>query len=140
MSNIYYLLAAQASSFLTLPLSQTQSVRTNFVPYYSLCSTCVTYRASCHSTGHQVLPNQLLPREAGDFLWGWKYSKDVSLPAILSYMQQVWTKLWIDIHICQNHECLSQSPANLGIYQNFSLKRIFFKISPSENTFSRSLS
>ena len=34
LSNFHYLLAAEASSFLIYPLSQTQSIRTLLVPYY----------------------------------------------------------------------------------------------------------
>ena len=34
LSNFHYLLAAEASSFLIYPLSQTQLVRTLLVPYY----------------------------------------------------------------------------------------------------------
>ena len=36
LSNLYYLLAAQVSSFLIQPLSKTQSVRTSLVPYHSV--------------------------------------------------------------------------------------------------------
>ena len=54
-SSLYNLLAAQASSFLIHPPSQTQSVRTILVLYHSLCSTCVTYVTPYHTIGHQVL-------------------------------------------------------------------------------------
>ena len=58
LSIFFYLLAAQTSSFLIHPLSQTQSVRAPLVPYYSLFSTCVTYGMLCHVICHQVLPTQ----------------------------------------------------------------------------------
>ena len=66
-------------SFLRL----TQSVRQPLVPYPSLCSTFFTYRTSCRSIGHQVLPIQPLPREAEDFHRGRKYPRDV---ALLTYL------------------------------------------------------
>ena len=58
LSNLYYLLAAQASSSLIHPLSQTQSVRTSLVPYHLLCSTCVTNGTPYHAIGHHVLTTQ----------------------------------------------------------------------------------
>ena len=64
----YYLLSAQASSFLIHPLSQTQKVKTPLVPYHSLCSTRVSYGTSCYFICHQVLPTQSLPRKREDFL------------------------------------------------------------------------
>ena len=80
LSNLYYLLAAQASSFLIHFLSRRQSVRPHLVASTtSLCSPCVTYGTSCHAIGHQVLPTQPLPREAEDFLGGDKYSNHVPL-------------------------------------------------------------
>ena len=54
-SSLYYLLAAQASSFLIHPLSQTQSVRTTLVLYHSLYSTCVTYVTPYHTIGYHIL-------------------------------------------------------------------------------------
>ena len=45
----------------------TQSVRLPLISYSLLCSTCVTYRTSCLSIGHQVVSIQLLPGEAEDF-------------------------------------------------------------------------
>ena len=62
-----------------------QSVRLPLVTYPSLCSTCVTYRTPCHAIGHQVLPTQLLPREAKDFPTGDKYFKHVPLLTYLIY-------------------------------------------------------
>ena len=56
LSNLYYLLAAQASSVLIYHLSRAQSVRTLLVPYHLQCSACLTYRMPCHAIGHQVLP------------------------------------------------------------------------------------
>ena len=42
----------------------TQSVRLTMVTYTLLCSTCMTYQTLCYAIGHQVLPTQLLSREA----------------------------------------------------------------------------
>ena len=47
LSNLSYLLAAQAPCFLIHPLFL-NTVRTPLVPYHSLCSTCVTYRMLCN--------------------------------------------------------------------------------------------
>ena len=63
----------------------TQSVRLPLVTYPSLCSTCVTYRMLCHATGHQVLPNQPLPKEVEDFPRGDKYFKHMPPPTYLIY-------------------------------------------------------
>ena len=81
----FYLLVAQASSFLIHPPFPTQSVRLPLVTYPSLCSTCVTYRTLCHAIGHQVLPTQPLPREVEDFPRGDKYFKHVPPPTYLIY-------------------------------------------------------
>ena len=59
LSNLYYLLAAQALGFLIHSLLQTQSVRLQLVPCPSLCTPCVLYRMPCHTIGHQVVPTQL---------------------------------------------------------------------------------
>ena len=72
LSNLYYLLAAQASNFLICSLSRTQSIRPHLVASTSPCSPCVTYGRLCHSISHQVLPTQPLPREAQDFPRGGK--------------------------------------------------------------------
>ena len=79
LSNPESLLAAQESSFSIHFLSLTQLVRAPLVPYDLLSSTCMTYRTSYHSIGHQVLSTQPLPREAQDFPRGRKYPKDVPL-------------------------------------------------------------
>ena len=79
LSNPESLLAAQESSFSIHFLSLTQLVRPPLVPYDLLSSTCMTYRTSYHSIGHQVLSTQPLPREAQDFPRGRKYPKDVPL-------------------------------------------------------------
>ena len=57
-------------------------------PCPSLSSTCVTYRASFCSIGHQVIPASS-PREAENFPWGDKYPKVVPLPTCLHYFQPV---------------------------------------------------
>lgn len=57
----------------------TQLVQPPLVPYHLLSSTCMTYRTSYHSIGHQVRSTQLLRREAQDFPRGRKYSRDVPL-------------------------------------------------------------
>ena len=44
------------------------------INYASLCSTCVTYRALCHSIGHQLFSTQTIPREAENFPRGRKDS------------------------------------------------------------------
>ena len=89
MSSLYYLLVAEACSFLIHLLSQTQSVRTLLVPYHSLCSTCLTYRTSCYVFGHQILSMQSKPRKAEDFPRGSKNHNDVPLPTFLAYLQPV---------------------------------------------------
>ena len=60
-----------------------------FFAYPSLCSTCVTYRAPCHAAGHQVLPNQPLPREAEDFPRGNNHPKHVPLLTYLVSLQPI---------------------------------------------------
>ena len=74
----FYLLVAQASSFLIHPF-RIQSIRLHLVTYPLLCNTCMAYRTSCHSIGHQEPPTQHLPREAEDFPRGGKHSKHVLL-------------------------------------------------------------
>ena len=54
LSTFYYLLAAQASTFLIHTSSQTESVRPHMVASNSLCSTCVTYGTPCHAISHQL--------------------------------------------------------------------------------------
>ena len=66
--------------------SVTQSVRLPMATYLSLCSTCVTYRTSCHAIGCQVLPTQPLPREAEDFPRGERYFKHVPPLTYLIYL------------------------------------------------------
>ena len=81
LRNPYFLLTGCLGiQFFDSPSFQTQSVRLPLVTYPSLCSTSVTYRMLCHATGHQVLPTQLLPREAEDFPRGDKYLKHVPPP------------------------------------------------------------
>ena len=79
--SLYWLLKnlSRCSSFSIQSLSLTQLVRPPLVPYHLLSSTCMTYRTSYHSIGHQVLSTQPLPREAQDFPRGRKYPKDVPL-------------------------------------------------------------
>ena len=79
----FYLLVAQASNFLIHPF-RTQSIRLDLVTYPLLCNTCMAYRTSCHSIGHQVPPTQHLPREAEDFPRGGKHSKHVLLLTYLA--------------------------------------------------------
>ena len=69
------------------PLSLTQLVRLQLVPYHSLCSTCVTYRTLCCAIGHQVILTQPLPSESENFPRGGKYPKHVPLPTYLSCLQ-----------------------------------------------------
>ena len=70
--------------FFESSLIPTRSVRLPLVTYPSLWNTCVAYRTPCHSTGHQVLPTQPLPREAEDFPRGGKHSKHVLLLTYLA--------------------------------------------------------
>ena len=60
LSNIYYLLAAQVSSFLIAlpPFSWTQSAGTPLVLYHSLCNNCFTYGVPCDAVGYPMLPIQ----------------------------------------------------------------------------------
>ena len=55
------------------------------VPYPSPHSTCVTYGMPCHSICLQMLPAQLLPRQAENFPNGDKYFKYVPLLTYLIY-------------------------------------------------------
>ena len=89
LSNLYYLLAVQAFSFLIHLPFQTWSVRTSLVPHHSLCGACVAYKTPCYDIFHQVLPAQPVPRDAESFPRGSKYPKDVSLPKFLAYLQPV---------------------------------------------------
>ena len=75
LSNLYYLLAARASSFSNHSLS-----------YHSLCSTCVIYetRHWSPSTSHPTIPG-----EAEDLARGGKYPKDMPVPTFLAYLQPV---------------------------------------------------
>ena len=57
LSYIYYLLAAQASSFLIAP-SLFQSAGTPLVLYHSLCNNCFTYGIPCDAVGYPILPIQ----------------------------------------------------------------------------------
>ena len=64
----------------------TQSVRLPLVTYPSLCSTCVTYRISCHTIGHWVLSTQPLPREAEGFPRGERHFNHVPPLTYLIYL------------------------------------------------------
>ena len=76
LGTLYFLLTGCIRiQFFNSPL--TQSVRPPMVTYPSLCSTCVTYRTSCHAIGHQVLPTQPLPTEEEDFPRGERHFKRV---------------------------------------------------------------
>ena len=44
----------------------------------------------CHAIGHQVLPTQLLPREAEDFPRGGNHSKHVPLLTYLAWLQPIY--------------------------------------------------
>ena len=71
----------------------TQSVRLpTLVTYFSLCSTCATYRTPCHFIDHQVLPTQPLTREAGHFLGGDKHSKNIPLVTCQAWLQPIINK------------------------------------------------
>ena len=61
----------------------TQSVRLPMVTYTLLCSTCMTYETLCYAIGNQVLPTQLLSREAEDFPRGDRHFKHVPPPTYL---------------------------------------------------------
>ena len=52
--------------FLIQPLPLTESIRIYLVSYNSLCSTRITHRMPCHSSGHQMLRNPS-PRKAEHF-------------------------------------------------------------------------
>ena len=120
MSNLYYLLAAQASSFLIHP----QSARTPLVAYHSLSSTCVTYGMPCHANGQKVLP--IIAKEAEDFPKG-------ENSGLLFIYVKTMSLLTCGEAIIKS----SQSVAFLSIYQNIfkycSPNKYIFKIAPSEN-------
>ena len=126
MSNLYYLLAAQASSFLIHP----QSARTPLVAYHSLSSTCVTYGMPCHANGQQVLP--IIAKEAEDFPKGEN-----------SGLLFIYVKIMSLLTCGEAMIKSSQSIAFLSIYQNIfkycSPNKYIFKIVPSKNTFSKLL-
>ena len=52
--------------FLIQPLPLTESIRIYLVSYNSLCSTRITHRMPCHSSGQQMLRNPS-PRKAEHF-------------------------------------------------------------------------
>ena len=56
------------------------------VNYPSLCSPYVTYWILSHAIGHQVLPTQLLPKEAEDFPRVDRYFKHVPPLTYLIYL------------------------------------------------------
>ena len=73
LSNLYYLLAAQASSFLIhSPFPNTVSQARFSSLHLNVQLLCVL-RNGMHAIGHQVLPSQPLPKEAEDFPRGGKY-------------------------------------------------------------------
>ena len=69
-------------------LFPTQSVRLPLFTYPSLCSTCVTYRMTCHCIVHQLLPTQPLTTEAEDFPRGERHFKHVPPLTYLIYLSQ----------------------------------------------------
>ena len=95
LGNPYFLLTGSLgvqffNSFFFLP---TQWSRPPLITYSSLCSTCMSYRTTCHPTGHQVLPTQPVPREAEDFRRGGMHSKHMSLLTCLAWQQLVTNNL-----------------------------------------------
>ena len=57
LSNPYFLLTGYScNKFYDSPPFPTQSVRLPLVTYFSLCSTCVTYRTLCHAIGPHCFP------------------------------------------------------------------------------------
>ena len=60
LSKLYYLLAAQSSSFLIHLHFMNKVSQTTLVPYHLLCSNCVTFSAPCHVIGNQAIPTQPL--------------------------------------------------------------------------------
>ena len=81
----------QLPDFLDCPGTQFcyLSVMLPLATYHSLCSTSVTYRMSCHASGHLMLPTLSLPREAEDFPRGDKHLKHEPLLSYLSSLQPV---------------------------------------------------
>ena len=80
LSNLYYVLAAQASGFLIYPLFS------NIVSYAKPGSLHLTLQPVCdlldtiyHVFGYQVLPTQHLPMETQSFIMGGKYFKHMLL-------------------------------------------------------------
>ena len=73
--------------FFNSPFSPTQSVRLSLVTYPSLCRAYVSYRTQYHASSHQVLPIQLMPRNAEDFPRGGSHSKHLSLLTYLAWLQ-----------------------------------------------------
>ena len=80
----FYLLAAQASSFL-IQLFPNTFRQTIFGYLPSLCGTLMTFKTPCYSIGHQVLPTQLLPTEAEDKRTQGRYFRHVPLLTCLIY-------------------------------------------------------
>ena len=86
LSSLYYLLTAQASSFLIhFPFLNTVSKAILSSLHFTVQYLCdLRYTMPCHwspSTSHPTLP-----REAGDFPSSGKYPKDVPLPTFLAYL------------------------------------------------------
>ena len=87
LTSLYYLLAAQVSSFLIHPHSQTQSVRTPLAPYHTLCNNLYDLQMPCHTISHQALPTQ-------HFLGVQRISLGVASilrMCFLSYLQHVYS-------------------------------------------------
>ena len=98
----------------------------------------------CHAIGYQVLSNQPLSTEIGNFPRGGKYPKDVTLSTCFNYLQQIksiildWyltkSKSWMFLLVVKRLVNLmelfkkhhsSQSASNLSIYQSLSFKIYF---------------
>ena len=78
----------------------TELARLPLVTYPSLCSAYVTYRMSCHASGHQILPTQHLPRKAEDFPRGGNHSKHMPLLTCFAWLQPVYhNPKFVFIHV-----------------------------------------
>ena len=75
LSNPYYFTGCLNIQFFdSSPFPNTVSEATLGILPLTVQHLC-DLRTPCHVIGHQVLPNQVLPREAGDFPRGDRYPK-----------------------------------------------------------------
>ena len=89
MSKLYYLQAAQASSFLLHFLFLSTVSKATFGKLHLTAQPLCDLRDAMPSHWSPSASHPTLTRETEDLPRGGKYSKDVLLPILLAYLQQV---------------------------------------------------